>query len=363
MANAIHLVGGCQSTGGGYNVLINRQFYRIFYDMDEVIEKKRFLAALLPSADHIPGLKVVGPRQTGKTQFSKYFRIPEKNHATENIQHVELFSLALAELISDKKTPLRFPLFDRLLQRQSFENILTTLSALTPYDENNRKIAQEHMLAYGGFPALLHIAEAKRLKWLKYYEDNYVDHLEIAKLIHSASLLNYSELARSANISVDTTRRYIADLREQCQVELLQPFHRNLTSRVIKTPKIYWLDVGIARVMSGAHEKLNASLYETFVVSEIVKWIRTSKRQANYYFYRTRSGLEVDMLLELPHGVIGIEIQSREMVFAKDITPLKELAETLSSEWLGGLIIYNGHEIKKMAEPNIWALPSWRLFT
>ena len=331
--------------------------------MDDVIEKRRFLAALLPSVDQIPSLKVVGPRQTGKTQFSKYFGIPEKNHATENIQHVELFSLALAELISDKKTPLRFPLFDRLLQRQSLENILTTLPVLTPYDEKNRKAAQEHMLAYGGFPALLHLTDNKRLKWLKYYEDNYIDHLAVAKLIYSASLLNYSELARGADISVDSARRYIADLREQCQIELLQPFHRNLTSRVIKTPKIYWLDTGIARVMSGIYEKLNPALYETFVVSEIVKWIRTSKRTANYYFYRTRSGLEVDMLLELPHGIIGIEIQSRDMIFAKDITPLKELADTLSLEWLGGFIIYNGSEIKKMAEPNIWALPSWRLFT
>ncbi|MDX2165171.1 MAG: DUF4143 domain-containing protein [Gammaproteobacteria bacterium] len=333
--------------------------------MDDVTEKRRFLAAMLPSADQFSVLQIAGPRQTGKTQFTKYFGIPEKaSHVTESHVIYELFSLSLAELMSDKKNPLRFPLFDRLLQRHSFENILSTAPAiLLKQEENQRKMAQEHMLAYGGFPALLHLTENKRLKWLKYYEDNYIDHFAVAKLIHSASLLNYSELARGADISVDSARRYIADLREQYQIELLKPFHRNLTSRVVKTPKIYWLDVGVARIISGLHEKLNPALYETFVVSEIVKWIRTSKRSANYYFYRTRSGLEVDVLLELPHGIIGIEIQSRETIFSKDITPLKELAANLKSEWLGGLIIYNGSEIKKMAEPNIWALPSWRLFT
>ncbi len=333
--------------------------------MDDIIEKRRFLAAMLPSSDQFPSLHIAGPRQTGKTQFAKYFGISEKNTpSTDNNKLYELFSLTLAELMSDKKNPLRFPLFDRLLQRQSFENILSTISAVLPHaEENARKSAQDHMLAFGGFPALLHLSETKRLKWLKYYEDNYIDHLSLAKLIHSAHLLNYSELARGAGISVDSARRYIADLREHYHIELLKPFHRNLTSRVVKTPKIYWLDVGVARIISGLHEKLNPALYETFVVSEIVKWVRTSKRSANYYFYRTRSGLEVDVLLELPNGIMGIEIQSREMIFAKDITPLKELAENLQSEWLGGLIIYNGNEIKKMAEPNIWALPSWRLFT
>jgi predicted AAA+ superfamily ATPase len=175
-------------------------------------------------------------------------------------------------------------------------------------------------------------------------------------------LLNYSELARDSGISADTARRYLEYLKLSYQVVLLQPYYRNLTSSVVKTPKLYWLDIGIWRHLTGFRGNLSGQLYETMVVGEIVKWVRTRQREANVYFYRTRSGNEVDLLLETSSGVIGIEVKSRTTIVKKDIRSLKMVAEKLGERWCGGMVVYWGDEIKHVGNPDIFAVPSKRLF-
>ena len=142
---------------------------------------------------------------------------------------------------------------------------------------------------------------------------------------------------------------------------LLQPYYKNITSSVIKSPKLYWLDIGILRRLSGQRGELSGDIYETMVVNEIFKWIKTSQKDIEMFFYRTRSGLEIDLLLSTENGIIGVEIKSRQTVTSPDIRPMKELASALGKKWLGGIVIYKGDEIKKMSGPEIWAVPSRRL--
>ena len=99
------------------------------------------------------------------------------------------------------------------------------------------------------------------------------------------------------------------------------------------------------------------------VVAELVKWMKTMGHEGDLYFYRTRSGLEVDILFESSAGVIGMEIKSRRTLASKDTTGLKEIAAALGKRWRGGLVIYSGDELKRIASPQIWAVPSHRLFT
>jgi len=91
----------------------------------------------------------------------------------------------------------------------------------------------------------------------------------------------------------------------------------------VKTPKLYWMDIGIWRHLSGFRGELSGPLFETMVVGELVKWVRTRQREVDVYFYRTRSGNEVDLLLETSSGIIGIEIKSRASPAPKDLRPLK----------------------------------------
>lgn len=271
------------------------------------------------------------------------------------------------------------PLLDAILTASSVSNTLTNVAPilLGPAAHNCQE-AEQHILKWGGMPALLNLSDEDRWLWLKNYEYTYLerDLADLAKLddlmpfrqfqqlsaLRSAQLLNYSELARDSGISVDTARRYMEYLKLSYQTILVQPYFRNLTSSVVKTPKLYWLDVGIWRHLAGFRGALSGQLYETMVVAEIVKWIRTCQRDVKIYFYRTRSGNEVDLLLETSSGIIGIEIKSRASLSSKDYRSLKMVAEKLGRQWCGGMVVYTGNEIKPLADLDIFAVPSHRLF-
>jgi predicted AAA+ superfamily ATPase len=228
-------------------------------------------------------------------------------------------------------------------------------------------------------PALLHLPEEERGKWLKDYEYTYLerDLGDLARLsdlipfrtfqklsaLRSAQLLNYSELARDASLSADTARRYMQYLNLSYQTILLQPYYENLTSSVVKTPKIYWLDVGLLRQLSGMHSDLSGAIYETMVVGEIIKWLKTVQNDSEVYYYRTRTGMEIDILLRTPHGIIGMEIKNRKTYSGSDVRSMRDVAAALGKKWRGGLLVYRGDSLKKIADPDVWVIPSRRLFT
>lgn len=293
----------------------------------------------------------------------------------------ELWPLMLSELTDTGATgDYCMPLVDRLFSGKSLDDIFNDVpGVLLDREYAGKKQAEQYLFQWGGMPALLPLADNERWKWLKDYGYTYLerDLTDLARLddlapfrkfqklsaLRSGQLLNYSELARDADISVDTSRRYLEYLNISYQVILLQPYYRNLTSSLVKTPKIYWLDIGLLRMLCGFRETEYGAIYETLVVAEFHKWIKTMQRQAELYFYRTRSGLEVDLLLQTPHGVIGVEVKSRENVSSADGKAMKEIAASLGNEWLGGMVVYRGTEIRKLGNPNLWAVPSFRLFT
>jgi len=295
----------------------------------------------------------------------------------------ELWPLMMSEIDTHSgKTDWAVPLFDEVLTGPPLDEVLRrAVPALLGEDEDARIRAENYLLKWGGMPALLSVEnDEERWKWLRDYEYTYLerDLSDLARLddlgpftkfqrlsaLRSGQLLNYSELARDASISVDTARRYLEYLRLSYQVILLQPYFRNLTSSVVKTPKLYWLDIGLLRQMSGRREESGGEIYESLVVSEVVKWIRTAQRNAEVFFYRTRGGLELDVLIGLEGGrYLGMEIKGRRTIVPKDIKPLKAVADALGKAWAGGIIVYRGDEIRKLADPSIWAVPSRRLFT
>ena len=135
-----------------------------------------------------------------------------------------------------------------------------------------------------------------------------------------------------------------------------------LVVKDLKTPKLYWADIGILLQISGYREAMSGEIYENMVVAELYKWLKTAQKNSEVYFYRTRSGMELDILLETDCGIIGMEIKSRPSVYSNDTGALSEVARGLGKKWRGGLVVYGGNEIKKISEPNIWAVPSRRLF-
>lgn len=293
----------------------------------------------------------------------------------------EMWPLLMSEISRDanaKDVPM--PLIDRFFSAKNAEHIFDDVQTVLIDKEDRRcRDAEGYLLQWGGMPALLPLSSDERWKWLKDYEYTYLerDLADLARLddlqpfrkfqkisaLRSGKLLNYSEIARDTSISVDTAKRYLEYLRLSYQVILLQPYYKNITSSVVKTPKLYWLDVGLLRNLSGFRGELSGEIYETMVVAELIKWMRTSQRNGEIYFYRTRSGLELDILLQTEGGIVGMEIKGRRDISGTDLRAIKEVAGGLGDQWKAGLVVYQGDKIEKIAEPNIWSMPSQRLFT
>ena len=347
--------------------------------------------AILDEAQKEPSLfeKVKYAYDEGKLDFevllgSSQIRLLKKirESLAGRISLYELWPLMMSEIYAGAGAKsVKPPILDRILEEEDFQKLMKSLpSVLIGEDDIKLKEAQKHLLRWGGMPFLLSIKKAdERQKWLRDYTYTYLerDLADLSRLedlepfkkfqtlaaLRNAKLLNYSELARDAGISVDTSKRYLEYLKISYQTILLQPYGANITSSAVKTPKIYWLDLGLLRQMTGFWgDVISGDIFETLVISEIYKWIKTMQRPALMYFYRTRSGLELDMLLKINERIIGIEIKNRGTAAASDLRPMKAVADGLGKLWGGGLLIYNGDRIDKIAEPGIWMIPSRRLF-
>ena len=293
----------------------------------------------------------------------------------------ELWPLMLSELIhggAEKTIPI--PL---LFQALDNGDISKTLSEQPPRrigEAQRRGIESEnHLLQWGGMPGLLHLEkDSDRRDWLYSYNLSYLERdladlsrmsdldpfrkFHILAALRSANLLSYSSLAIDAGISVPTARRYLEYLRISYQAFLLAPYSRNITSTAVKTPKVYWSDIGLMRQLTGIPDQTTGQIFENYVVSEVFKYIRTISHPTEIFFYRTRSGLEVDCILKTAKGLAGLEIKSGERVSSTDASPLRAVGAALGKEWMGGIVAYRGNEIADLGD-KIWAVPSWRLLS
>jgi hypothetical protein len=292
----------------------------------------------------------------------------------------EIWPLTMREIFMDIDAhDQQPPLVDRMFADSPFDEIFGNLpEVLLEETDFHLREAEKYLLKWGGMPALLPLSEEDRWKWLRDYVYTYLerDLGDLARLddlvpfrtfqklsaLRSAQLLNYSELSRDAGLSVDTARRYLQYLNLSYQTVLLQPYYRNITSSVIKSPKLYWVDVGLLRQLGGFRSEHFGQVYETMVVGELIKWIRTAQKQAEIYFYRTRSGMELDVLIQSRAGLVGIEIKSRKTYAKADLRTMKKISHRLGKEWRGGLLVNQGNVLRKIDEPNIWVIPSRRLF-
>ncbi|MYD88197.1 MAG: ATP-binding protein [Acidobacteria bacterium] len=291
----------------------------------------------------------------------------------------DLWPLMASEVRCPAETPPKRPLFDRLVTAP--QEFAKTLGAEPPRllgdDATRRFEALDHLANWGGMPELLSLDDGDRREWLRSYQQTWLERdladltrvsdllpfraLQRLAMLRTGQLLNYADFARDAAVSAGTARRYLEYLRLSYQVVLLQPYARNLTSSTVKTPKLYWMDLGLLRHGTRNWGELTGPLFETLVVSEARKWIDTLGRDVSLHFYRTRSGREVDLLIDAGSGIIGIEIKNRVRVSRTDCTGLRALAKTLGDEWAGGLVVHRGEALEELG-PGFWAVPAYRLF-
>lgn len=139
----------------------------------------------------------------------------------------------------------------------------------------------------------------------------------VALAARSGELLNLRAVAMEIGISSDSCRRWLSVLEASGLVHLLQPYSSNHLKRVLKTPKLYFLDTGLVAYLTRwpTAETLQrgakaGSMFETFVISEIIKsFINAGKTTLPLYYYRDRDGKEIDLVIEQADTLYPVEIK------------------------------------------------------
>jgi predicted AAA+ superfamily ATPase len=132
----------------------------------------------------------------------------------------------------------------------------------------------------------------------------------------TAQLLNVAELARDADVAPNTAKHWLSVLEASGIVYLLQPYHTNVTKRLVKTPKLYFLDTGLCSWLTGwtSPEALEAgaasgAMLETWILVEILKSWWHHGKQAPFYFYRDKDKKEIDLLIVLDEAIHPLEFK------------------------------------------------------
>ena len=197
-----------------------------------------------------------------------------------------LHPFSLPELLGGDKAPL----LDRLWAGDvSLSDEAKRLLTLSPQETRRMRAIRDLHRKWGGFPPVWQREdETDKINWLKDYRKTYLerdltDAGQVADLdafalaqkllcARTASLLSVSEVARDAGLAVNTVKRYIHLLSMTFQCVLLAPYYENVGKRLIKSPKIYFTDPGVIRVILGERSVNEGAWYESWVFSELLKW-------------------------------------------------------------------------------------------
>jgi predicted AAA+ superfamily ATPase len=179
----------------------------------------------------------------------------------------------------------------------------------------------------------------------------------------SAQILNMSELARDVGIAVNTVRDWISILEASFQIFILRPYYANIGKRLVKSPKVYFMDTGLLCYLVGLRDAEHASagpmggaIFENLVVTELFKIFNHRGEEPTLYFWRTAAGAEVDLIIESQGKLIPLEIKQSGTPrpdMAKDVQSFQRDFATRTGK---GFVIHSGRITLPLGN-NVVALP------
>ena len=198
-------------------------------------------------------------------------------------------------------------------------------------------------MATGGYPMAQEIDEKGRIEIFGSYVTSILerDVRDISNIVASreletilellairvANLHNISDISRGTNLPHTTLTRYIALLESLFLIDFLPPWGRNLTDRLVRSPKVYLVDSGLLTYLLHINEKKllmdprqTGSIFENFVVSELIKQATWSEHSVRLFHFRSQKGAEVDIVLEDTMGnIVGIEVKYSDSITSSDL--------------------------------------------
>lgn len=218
----------------------------------------------------------------------------------------------------------------------------------------------------GGYPAPFD-RDVDTTTWLANYVTTYVER-DVRQVLNvrdlnafnrfvrlcagrTGQLLNASNLANDTGVSVPTVQHWLSVLEATYLITLLHPHHGNSTTRLVKTPKLHFLDVGLAAYLIGitspsvlATHPLRGALFESYVVGEVIKAHRNAARVADLSFVRDKLGNEVDLLVRTNRGLQPIEVKAGATFSNSWAKPATRFEERISEPLMPPMLVYGGAE-------------------
>jgi predicted AAA+ superfamily ATPase len=281
---------------------------------------------------------------TGSQQFHLMRNVSESLAGRAGI--VKMMGMSLSEERGERPGPDPFsPAIIKIGERHSGLSILQIF----------KKIIR------GSFPRLLHRDAPSLDSFYGSYVQTYIDRdlrdlVKVSSLssfekfiricaARTATMLNLSDLARDSNISVNTAKEWLGLLETSGQIFLLRPYYLNITKRLIKAPKLYFLDTGLVCYLTGWRDAqvtlrgaFSGQLFETFVVAEVIKSYWHRGKEPRIFYFRTKEKAEIDILFEENGKLMPAEIKLSSMIGSDDLKVIKSLKKTKFSVGKGAVI-------------------------
>ena len=230
-------------------------------------------------------------------------------------------------------------------------------------------------LVLGGYPPLFDMPASPE-RWYNAYLGTYVERdvrqlrnvqdlptfQRVLRLCAGAvgQLADLTRIGNDAGVDQKTVRAWLGVLEASFILFRLQPHHRNFRKRLVKTPKLYFYDVGVAARLIGIESAeqmsthpLRGALFENWVITEYLKRRWNAGRQTNLYFWRSHGGLEVDLMLEQGQVLAPVEIKSGATVSSDWMRPLRRWRELAGNAAGRPIIVYGGDRAQQRSDADI----------
>jgi predicted AAA+ superfamily ATPase len=233
-----------------------------------------------------------------------------------------------------------------------------------------KKFSSNQILFKGGYPGLYQ-ENTDIAKFYSNYIRTYVERdVRLVKNItnlytferflrlcagRTGQLLNMSNLAIETGVDVKTISSWISVLEASFIVFRLQPYHKNFNKRIVKMPKLYFYDTGLAVALMGVENdsqlKLHpfrGNLFENLVVVEFLKKRYNKGKTNNLYFWRDNTGNEIDLIIDQGDNLVPIEIKSGQTISTEFMKGIKFWNKLTRTE--GGYIVYDGNMLQRRSD-------------
>jgi hypothetical protein len=251
--------------------------------------------------------------------------------------------------------------------------------------ETGRTVDLIERAVAGGYPeALARTSVARRRAWLTAYARALAERdvtgiadvtktAELARLldhaaIASGQMVNLSALAAPLGVDSKTVDRWLSLLEQMFVVRRVRAWHRNDLKRLVKTPKLHFLDTGLLAALRRvgvddlrADRRKLGSILEGLVFSEVSKLVSQSPDPASISHYRDRDQVEVDFVIEQAGRILGVEVKAAATVKPDDFHGLNRLQDATGEAFACGIVLHDGERIQRTGE-KLFAMPISQLW-